>query len=399
MLTIVEPGPDGLHPLDPGMLSISKGLAVPAARAGARLLLLHCGALADDHGPCDRAILDVREERPFTGDAAGSASLGSRSSIRLWRATSAELCGALDRYDFDDVVLWPRAHLGMDFSVACIAEAVRRCREGGGIWLSTRKDKGGERLQKTLQAFAGGELVRIDRAQGTTLVRVSRAPLIDESKIHEALTQRYEISDPDLGELRLCSAPGVFSRRGLDEGTRALLQHVATRWSEFPSSARILDVGAGVGPLSLVAARRLSDARVLAIDSNLRAVDLLAHNAAQADLSTRVQARALDAGDRIALARDINVWFDELARGDIGGAGSRAFDLVLSNPPTHAPPEVLASMLAGSIERLAPGGRIFAVVNRAGRALTAMHDSGLHVTAHSIGGFVVLEGRRANQGG
>ena len=68
----------------------------------------------------------------------------------------------------------------------------------------------------------------------------------------------------------LSSAPGVFSRRALDAGTAALIEHATEVVDDAP--AHVVDLCCGIGPLSLYAAKRWSACRVTAVDSNLLAV-------------------------------------------------------------------------------------------------------------------------------
>src|SRR5262249_11377693 len=72
---------------------------------------------------------------------------------------------------------------------------------------------------------------------------------------------------------RFHTAAGVFARRGVDRGSRLLLETVE------PSAAqRILDLGCGYGVLGIVMAARAPQARVVLVDVNPRAVELAREN-------------------------------------------------------------------------------------------------------------------------
>ena len=275
-LNPAEPGPgalDGLNADDPGVRMLAKLARGVEPEA---LLLVHCGDLPGLAGGATRLILDVREH---TGSP-------HRCIPDLGRAdTSAPLPFGDAR--FDAAMLWPRAHLGKDFSESCLAVGALGLREGGELYCAVRKQKGGKSLGKIMRALLGEESVEIvARERGYQLWRGVRGPNIDTELAEQLSTRHYEIHDPALGQLRLDSRPGVFSRRELDGGTRALLAVTdALLRSEAaagsPAPRAVLDLCAGLGTLALWAATRLEQAEVIAVESNLRACALIRHNAAR----------------------------------------------------------------------------------------------------------------------
>jgi 16S rRNA G1207 methylase RsmC len=103
-----------------------------------------------------------------------------------------------------------------------------------------------------------------------------------------------------------CSRPGVFSHRHIDPGARALINsmHIERR-------NKVLDLGCGAGVVGLAALYRADDVRVLAVDSNPRALQCAERGAKRNDLSGLET--LLDAtGDRIP---------------------PNSFDVVCANPP------------------------------------------------------------------
>jgi 16S rRNA (guanine1207-N2)-methyltransferase len=135
--------------------------------------------------------------------------------------------------------------------------------------------------------------------------------------------------------LRLTSDAGVFSRDGVDYGSRVLIEHM-----EIPRDANVLDIGCGYGPIGLIAARLAPQGHVKLIDINERAVELATLNA---------KANGIH-----------NVSF---AQSDIfSGVRSETFDVILSNPPIRAGKAVVHRLFAESREHLNPGGSIWVVI-------------------------------------
>jgi len=135
--------------------------------------------------------------------------------------------------------------------------------------------------------------------------------------------------------LKLTSDAGVFSRDGVDYGSRVLIEHM-----DIPADARVLDIGCGYGPIGLVAARLAPQGHVKLIDINERAVELAEMNA-----------RANGIG---------NVSF---ARSDLYEAvRDDSFDVILSNPPIRAGKAVVHRVFLEAFERLNPGGELWIVI-------------------------------------
>lgn len=323
------------------------------------LLLVHCGDLPGLRSGATRLILDVREH---TGSP-------HRCVPDLGRTSMREPLPVGDAR-FDAAMVWPRAHLGKDFSEACLAVGALALREGGRIYCAVRKLKGGKSLGKIMRALLGDEAVEVvARERGYHLWRGVRGPGLDLELAHELSTRHYEIHDPALGELRLDSRPGVFSRRELDAGTRALLEVTdALSTGEAPiKPAAVLDLCAGIGTLGLWAATRLEQAKILAVESNLRACALIRHNAERNGLAERVRVCEHD-----GLPAEVT-----------------PVDLVLLNPPTHADVDTLRRLF-DLRAWLRPGGRVLVVVSRPHRALQLFKELGAEVDGGERDGYFVL---------
>ncbi|HEV2141663.1 MAG TPA: methyltransferase, partial [Candidatus Dormibacteraeota bacterium] len=76
-------------------------------------------------------------------------------------------------------------------------------------------------------------------------------------------------------ELELQADRGVFGSKGVDLGTLTLLREAPAP----PPTGRLLDLGAGYGPIALILAMRSPEAEVWAVDVNERALELTRANA------------------------------------------------------------------------------------------------------------------------
>lgn len=359
--------PEGLNPDDPGVRMLARAVADVDPE---QLLLVHCGDLPGLRGGATRLILDVRER---TGSV-------NRCIADLGRA-QASSPPAFGEQQFEAAVVWPRAHLGKDFSEECLATAALGLRDGGRLYCAVRKQKGGKSLSRTMRALLGEAAVEVAaRDRGYHLWIGERGPEFDAELATELTTRRYQVRDPMLGELTLDSRPGVFSRRELDGGTRALLavaDAILHRDRERPPK-RVIDLCAGIGPLGLWAAARSSVTKVLAIDSNLRACALLRDNAVANQLDDRVTVCEHDGLPELDA---------EIAKPFLGRT-----ELALLNPPTHADPATL-QRLFDLRPWLAPGGRLLLVVNRPGRAVELLSKLGAQIDGGERDGYFILSGR------
>ncbi|MBB6675039.1 class I SAM-dependent methyltransferase [Cohnella nanjingensis] len=131
------------------------------------------------------------------------------------------------------------------------------------------------------------------------------------------------------------SDSGVFSRDGVDYGSRVLIGMM-----EIPPAAAILDVGCGYGPIGLTAARLAPQGHVTMLDINERAAALSRENAALNGIG------------------NVTVQTSDLYEAVEG----QRFDVILSNPPIRAGKAVVHRILAEAKEHLKPGGSLWIVI-------------------------------------
>lgn len=167
-------------------------------------------------------------------------------------------------------------------------------------------------------------------------------------------------------DLRLRTAPGVFSATRVDRGTEVLLDH-----APLPTGpGAILDLGCGYGPIAVALAAARMRSRVWAIDVNNRAIELTRQNAVLNGLGNITACRPEEVTDEIQ------------------------FNAVYSNPPIRVGKAALHAMLLQWLFRLRPGGRGFLVVHKnlgADSLASWMTSRALHTTRlSSHGGYRVL---------
>lgn len=166
-------------------------------------------------------------------------------------------------------------------------------------------------------------------------------------------------------EMEFVTDAGVFSRDGLDAGTRALLEALP------PLSGRVLDLGCGWGALGGVLAKKYPGAAFTLSDVNRRAAEL-------AERNLRLNG--------VANAR--------VVVGDGFAAVEGAFDWIVTNPPIRAGKAVIYALFEQARQFLAPGGALVLVIRTQQGAKSAERFLREHYarveTLDIRGGFRVL---------
>lgn len=150
-----------------------------------------------------------------------------------------------------------------------------------------------------------------------------------------------------LGErYRLKSDSGIFSKDGLDDGTRLLLETIA----QADLGTKILDLGCGAGPIGLILAH-LDPKRFLTLsDVNLRALTLAQKNADLLGVSSQV----------------------EIVESDVYHNLDSTYDAIVTNPPIRAGKKVTYAMYAGAPSHLKNGGALILVIRKQQGAESAL---------------------------
>lgn len=155
----------------------------------------------------------------------------------------------------------------------------------------------------------------------------------DEDLAHKDIVFKVDLFDKTF---TFYSDLGVFSKDGLDDGSRYLLETIAQ--ADLGNS--ILDMGAGVGPIGLILASLSPSRHVTLADVNDRALALAKRNAISLGVEDRTK----------IIHSDVYLSIDS------------AFDTIVSNPPIRAGKKVTYAIYEGALSHLKENGRLIIVI-------------------------------------
>ena len=143
------------------------------------------------------------------------------------------------------------------------------------------------------------------------------------------------IVEVDGTKLRLITDNGVFSKKGLDFGTRTLLETIDVS----KINGDVLDFGCGYGPIGIYI-KKNTNSNVTMIDINKRSVDLAIKNAKLNNV-------------------DVDVKLSNLYENI-----DKKFNYIISNPPIRVGKKVLYDILFGAKDYLKENGQLWIVINK-----------------------------------
>ncbi len=146
-------------------------------------------------------------------------------------------------------------------------------------------------------------------------------------------------------KLKFISDNGVFSKRGLDFGTRTLLETIPID----KINGNVLDFGCGYGPIGIYVALK-TKSKVDMIDINLRSLDLSKRNASLNNA-------------------DVNIF-----ESDIYKNVTKKYNYIISNPPIRVGKKILYEILFGAKEHLKNNGELWIVINKNQGAKSVVRD-------------------------
>jgi len=136
---------------------------------------------------------------------------------------------------------------------------------------------------------------------------------------------------------RFTSDAGVFSKTGIDYGSRVLIEAM-----DIAENARVLDVGCGYGPMGLSAAYLAPKGQVTMVDVNERAVQLAKENA------------------KLNQITNVTILESDL----FSAVKGKMFDVILTNPPIRAGKSTVHTIFEEAAVHLNKGGTLWIVIQK-----------------------------------
>ena len=136
---------------------------------------------------------------------------------------------------------------------------------------------------------------------------------------------------------------GVFSKNGLDFGTRTLLESLPIN----ELSGDVLDFGCGYGPIGIFISK-IKKIKVDMLDINLRSIELSKKNSEINNVDT-------------------NVFYSNIYENV-----TKKYDFIISNPPIRVGNEILYKILFDAKKNLKNNGELWIVINKNQGAKTIM---------------------------
>ena len=162
------------------------------------------------------------------------------------------------------------------------------------------------------------------------------------------MTQHYYSENPNIAhdekqviyevmgnEFRCVTDAGVFSRDGLDMGTRVMLEAMPEM------HGRVLDLGCGWGPVGAAAGKKYPETDIVMTDINLRAVETAQKN-----------------------LRANGVKNAKAIQGDGFENVEGKFDFILLNPPIRTGKSVIYAMFSDARAYLSESGALYIVIRK-----------------------------------
>lgn len=144
-------------------------------------------------------------------------------------------------------------------------------------------------------------------------------------------------------ELTLITDNGVFSKKGLDFGTRSLLETIDN------VSGQVLDFGCGYGPIGIYL-KKTYNVEVDAVDINERAMNLAKKNA------------------------ELNKTNINIFESNIYENVNKKYDYIVTNPPIRVGKKILYQILFEAKEHLNVNGELWLVIHKDQGAKSLVKD-------------------------
>ena len=136
---------------------------------------------------------------------------------------------------------------------------------------------------------------------------------------------------------------GVFSKKGLDFGTRTLLESLKN------IKGNVLDIGCGYGPIGIYVAK-IFKTNVDMVDINKRSLDLSIKNAKLNEVK-------------------VNIF-----ESDLYSNINKQYDFIITNPPIRVGKKILYQLLFEAKKHLNKNGELWLVINKDQGAKSVLKD-------------------------
>lgn len=143
-------------------------------------------------------------------------------------------------------------------------------------------------------------------------------------------------------EYSFYSSEGVFSKNKIDYGSKVLIKSLV---DQGQMKGKMLDIGSGLGALSLVLAALNPELSTDLIDVNKRAIELANLNITHFNLEQRLSTEVFDLNTQI-------------------GYKDNYYDYVLTNPPIRAGKATVQSAFDLAYRSLKVGGSLYVVIQK-----------------------------------
>lgn len=267
---------------------------------------------------------------------------------------------------FDLALYAPRAYDPLDVAAQRAAEAVAALEPGGTLLLAGPADTGVARIADQLSQFLA---VSTDTVGGVPVHRIRRP----ERVVVPRWEQPQWIDTTVRGvDRHLLTRPGLFSPDALDTGSRLLIETILDE-GLLEDGDRVLDLCAGYGAVGVSLAGHAT-------------VDLVA---------TEDDCRATAAAEATFGANAVE---GQLHTADGLTAVEGSFDLIATNPPTHAGRAVTEALFTGSLRQLASDGVLAVVYNETMGYADRLGAAGASVSvSRAAEGYRIAVARRSSK--
>ncbi|MFT5368411.1 MAG: 16S rRNA (guanine1207-N2)-methyltransferase [Candidatus Latescibacterota bacterium] len=267
---------------------------------------------------------------------------------------------------FDTAFYHPEGHAAKGQVFHWVDVVFEKMNLGGHLYFSGQKDRGVLSYIKQIEQVFG-QVERVGR-NGRMQYFKAVKERIDSGISRTEIEHLIKVEDQPGGLLQFSTRDGVFSRDGIDPGSRLLLDHISV-----DEDAIVCDVGCGYGLLGITCAGLVPHGRVWMGDVSARAVACAKENIE----INRVTNASVGVSDLYELAEDTS------------------FDLILSNPPFHEGNKTAWPLIDQAFDKLKPNGELKIVVMRAGPYAKRMESVyGYVEVCAAEGGYTVLSAQK-----